>query len=277
MSPQLAANIRNESAQLQAMLAALGSVESIYFRGVGPGGYDFYGVKFSNGSAEFRIVVGADGKIDDLIFRPHGNGEPGGVFACSDEPRLKAPQAGKAPIKIFLLNESGADIQLYSLDSEGKRAAQRTIGDNRSSWILTSIDSPWVVADRSGQCLEILLPGQRTRSHTISGTHVADTALRRTTPLAGSEDALRAYIEFVGTGQPDYSRMSPEVADETRRQLPVNQAILARFGELRAISFRGVTLFGGDAYIAHFAHGSVEWRIGLARDGTITRIALGPP
>jgi hypothetical protein len=29
-------------------------------------------------------------------------------------------------------------------------------------------------------------------------------------------------------------------------------------------------------YIAQFANGSAEWRIGLLKDGTIGRIALGP-
>jgi hypothetical protein len=28
--------------------------------------------------------------------------------------------------------------------------------------------------------------------------------------------------------------------------------------------------------MAHFANGTAEWRIGLAKDGTIARIALGP-
>ena len=61
------------------MLKALGAVESIFFRGVGPGGYDIYGVKFANGSAEFRVLLGADGKVDDVIFRPDGNDAPGRV------------------------------------------------------------------------------------------------------------------------------------------------------------------------------------------------------
>jgi len=47
-------------------------VESIFFRGVGPGGYDIYGVKFANGSAEVRLLLGADGKVDDVLFRPDG-------------------------------------------------------------------------------------------------------------------------------------------------------------------------------------------------------------
>ena len=70
--------------------------------------------------------------------------------------------------------------------------------------------------------------------------------------------------------------MTSEVASQTRQWLPQNQATLARLGELRAVSFRGVTAMGNDIYTAHFANGTAEWRIGLAKDGTIGRIALGP-
>ena len=38
---------------------------------------------------------------------------------------------------------------------------------------------------------------------------------------------------------------------------------------------RGVTALDSDIYIAQFANGSAEWRIGV-RNGTITKIALGP-
>ena len=69
--------------------------------------------------------------------------------------------------------------------------------------------------------------------------------------------------------------MTPEVAAQTRQQLPFDQAILARLGALRALSFRGVSALGSDIYIVHFANGTAEWRIGLVKDGTIGRIALG--
>ena len=39
------------------MFTALGPVESVFFRGVGPGGYDIYGAKFANGFAELRILT----------------------------------------------------------------------------------------------------------------------------------------------------------------------------------------------------------------------------
>jgi hypothetical protein len=279
MGAGLAAAIRRQVSQLQATIVSLGKVESIFFRGVGPGGYDIYGVKFANGTAEFRLVLGADGKVDDVLFRPDGNDEPGSVAACSDEPHLRSRDGG-SPIKIMFYNDSGDDIQFYNLDSEGHRLAHGTIGDSKSSWVLTSVDSPWVVVDRSGQCLEIVLPGRRTRYNAIGNAHTdglpEHLAPIRTTPLAGSEERLRQYILSLEQGQPDYDRMTPEVAIQTRQQLSQNQAILSRLGELRAMSFRGVTQLGSDIYIANFTNGSAEWRIGLAKDGSIGRIALGP-
>jgi hypothetical protein len=94
--------------------------------------------------------------------------------------------------------------------------------------------------------------------------------------MAGSEDSLRQYIEALGRGEPNYHQMTQEVAAETRQQLPMSRAIVARLGALRSVSFRGVSALGSDVYIAHFANGSAEWRIGLVKDGKIGRIALGP-
>ena len=37
---------------------------------------------------------------------------------------------------------------------------------------------------------------------------------------------LRQYIEAIGRGEPNYDRMTAEVAAQTRQQLPFNQAIL---------------------------------------------------
>jgi hypothetical protein len=279
MSAPLAAAIRRQASELQSMLKALGAVESIFFRGVGPGGYDIYGVKFADGFAEFRLLLGADGKTDDVIFRPDGNEQAGGVVACSDEQALRF-LGDSAPIRILLYNSSGRDIQLYKLDAQGKRVAHGTIGENMSSSMLTTVGIPWVVADSSGQCLEIVLPGQRTRYLNVEASHAGSlpeqSVSRRTTPLVGSEEMLRQYIETVRRGEPNYDRMASQVAAYTREQLLLNQAILTRLGPLRALSFRGATDNGIDVYMAHFANGSAEWRIGLVKDGTIGRIALGP-
>ena len=103
MSASLAAKIRRQASELQAMFKAFGAVESIFFRGVGPGGYDIYGVKFANGVAEFRILLGADDKADDVIFRPDGNNKPGGIVACSEEGEPQSHGRNRA--------DQGADLQ----------------------------------------------------------------------------------------------------------------------------------------------------------------------
>ena len=276
VSAPLAANIRRQASELQATFKAFGAVELIFFRGVSPGGYDIYGVKFTNGVAEFRILLGADDKVDDVIFRPDGNNKPGGIVACSEEGSLRATTE-TAPIKVLIYNGSGSDLQLFKLDAEGKRVAFAAIGEDMTFPVTTHVDSPWVIADRAGKCLEIVLPGRQTRLHTVEASgQPGGTALPRTVPLAGSEATLRGYIEAVGRGAPDYDRMTSEVAAQTRQQLPFNQAILSRLGALRAMSFRGVSGLGSDVYIVQFANGSAEWRIGLVKDGTIGRIALGP-
>jgi hypothetical protein len=250
-------------------------VSSIFFRGVGPGGYDIYGVKFANGSADLRMLLDADGKVEDILFHPSGNGEPGRFAACSEEPRLK-PAGNGAPITIILYNNSGDDIQLYSLDASGSRTARGTLSDSMTSTFLTTVDSPWIVTDRAGQCLEIMLPGLQTRYHMVERGGGAAEYARRITPLSGSEEMLRQYIEGIARGQPIYDRMTAQLAAQTNQQLPFDRAILGRLGALRALTFRGVTALGADIYVGHFANGSAEWRIGLARDGSIGRIALGP-
>jgi beta-lactamase regulating signal transducer with metallopeptidase domain len=275
----LAERLRRQSPPLQQTLAALGAVESIFFRGVGPGGYDIYGAKFANGSAEFRLLMGPGNVTEDLTFRPDGDATPGGIVGCAQEPMLKSA-ADAAPIKLLLFNISGSDIHLFGLDAQGKRARHITLGDNRTAAIATNAGNAWVVTDASGQCREVVVAGQHTRfvsvRHAGAGEEPDRFATRRSAPTPGSEDALLAYIDALARGEPDYSRMTPEVVTATRQQVELDQAILAKLGPVRAVSFRGVTPFDSDIYVVQFARGSAEWRIALANDGRIGRIALGP-
>jgi hypothetical protein len=277
MSAPLAAKVHRQLGEMQATFVALGGLESIFFRGVGPGGYDIYGAKFENGTAEFRLLLEPDGKAGDVIFRPDGNDELGGIVPCSEEANVRG-RAGTSPIRIMVYNEMGDDIQVFNLGADGNRKTQSVVRPNMSWASITTVNNPWVIADKSGRCMEILVPGRQTRFHNVEalslGTRPGRTA-RRAVPIANGEEMLRRYIEGVGKGQPDYERMTSEVADITRQQLPIDQAILVRLGALRAVSFRGVTALDSDIYVAQFANGSAEWRIGV-RNGTITKIALGP-
>jgi hypothetical protein len=278
MSRHLADIARRQIAQSHAILAALGAVESVFFRGVGPGGYDIYGAKFASGLAEFRVRLAPDGNIDDMGFRPDGDGTPGEILTCAQEQTLKAVR-DTIPIQLLLYNESGADIRAFALDGDGRRSRDLMIGDDRSAPFLAYIGQPWVVTDASGQCLEIIMPGQSTRFLTIRADardRTAWPAPQRTSPMSGSEQALRRYIDALRRGEPNYDDMTPQIARYTRHELVLNQAILARLGALRAMLFRAAVANGTDVYFVNFVNGSAEWRIGLVKQGKIGRMALGP-
>src|ERR1700679_3796850 len=60
MGPGLAEPTRRQLPQLQSMIAAMGALQSVIFKGVGPGGADIYQVNFEKGSIDYRIWLGAD-------------------------------------------------------------------------------------------------------------------------------------------------------------------------------------------------------------------------
>ncbi|HEX3441980.1 MAG TPA: M56 family metallopeptidase [Pseudolabrys sp.] len=275
MNPLLAETVRPRVANLQAILTAFGSVKTAFFRGVGPGGYDIYGVMFANGVAEMRLALAADGMIEDFLFRPNGDDTPGDVLACAQETALR-PAPGGAPIRVSMFNETGGTIQLFELDRAGTRAPRTSIEDNRGGDVLTRVGSPVVVADAAGQCLEIVMPGAQTRFHQLLAGQGPHRLPARFAPLPGSEETLLHYIDNLGRGTPDYARMTPDVAAATQRNLALDRAILAQLGPVRSISFRGVGWSGVDIYTVHFANGSADWRLGLVRDGRIGRLGLGP-
>jgi CubicO group peptidase (beta-lactamase class C family) len=70
MSPGLAEATRQQLPQLQSTIVKLGALQSVTFKGVGPGGADIYQVKFEGGALEYRIWLAPDGKIDSANVRP---------------------------------------------------------------------------------------------------------------------------------------------------------------------------------------------------------------
>jgi hypothetical protein len=69
MSPGLAQVTRQQLPQLKETISKLGALQSISFKGVGPGGADIYEVKFEHGVTEWRIGMTPDGKIQGVNFR----------------------------------------------------------------------------------------------------------------------------------------------------------------------------------------------------------------
>lgn len=70
MSPQFAELTRQQLPQLKNLVERYGAVQSVTFKGVGPGGADIYEAKFEHASIELRVVLGPDGKTQSLGLRP---------------------------------------------------------------------------------------------------------------------------------------------------------------------------------------------------------------
>jgi hypothetical protein len=70
MSPNLADTTRQQLPQLKTLMDQLGELQTVTFKGVGPGGADIYEVKFEHGSTEWRIMMDTNGKIASVGFRP---------------------------------------------------------------------------------------------------------------------------------------------------------------------------------------------------------------
>ncbi len=96
------------------------------------------------------------------------------------------------------------------------------------------------------------------------------------TATPGSEAAVRAAIEQIQSGRPNYDRMSPTLAAATREQLPQIQAMIVKLGALQSVSFKGVGQGGADIYLVKFENGALEYRIVLGPGGMIEGALLRP-
>ena len=76
MSSGLAQATRQQLSGLQPMIVALGALQSVTFKGVGPGGADIYQLTFEKGSLDYRIWLAADGKVESANLRPSENPSP---------------------------------------------------------------------------------------------------------------------------------------------------------------------------------------------------------
>jgi D-alanyl-D-alanine-carboxypeptidase/D-alanyl-D-alanine-endopeptidase len=96
------------------------------------------------------------------------------------------------------------------------------------------------------------------------------------TPMPGSESAVRAAIEQLQSGKPDYERMSPGLAAATREQLPQIQPMLGKLGAMQSVTFKSVGPGGADIYTVKFENGSLEYGIVLEGDGKAQAAFLRP-
>jgi D-alanyl-D-alanine-carboxypeptidase/D-alanyl-D-alanine-endopeptidase len=70
MTPEFAEVARPQADHTEGLIGGLGALQSIAFKGVGPGGFDIYQVKFEQGSLDWRILLDFDGKVAGEALRP---------------------------------------------------------------------------------------------------------------------------------------------------------------------------------------------------------------
>lgn len=99
----------------------------------------------------------------------------------------------------------------------------------------------------------------------------------RSTPLPGTEAALRRTLAGYANGKPDYSTMSPGMAEMTRAQLAGLQAQFSALGELRSMAFHGPDMLGGDEYELRFANGHRLMALVLDPAGKILAVSSAMP
>ena len=104
MSPNLADATRQQLTGIQSMIAGMGALQSVVFKGVGPGGADIYQVNFEKASIDYRVWLGADGKVESANMRPSDSPPPIVATAESLGPQLAkvdamiAAQLARQPI-----------------------------------------------------------------------------------------------------------------------------------------------------------------------------------
>jgi D-alanyl-D-alanine-carboxypeptidase/D-alanyl-D-alanine-endopeptidase len=68
-TPDFAIVARQNAAPVEGLIASLGALQSVTFKGVGPGGGDIYDIKFESGAVDWRIILAPDGKVASVGVR----------------------------------------------------------------------------------------------------------------------------------------------------------------------------------------------------------------
>ena len=100
--------------------------------------------------------------------------------------------------------------------------------------------------------------------------------IRDKIPLPDSDATMRKIVGEHIRGEPDFDSMSPALAELARQQREIIQADLERAGDLKDITFKGVSQAGWDVYEVRFANTAMEWSFYLEPGGKISGLYLRP-
>jgi DNA-binding transcriptional MerR regulator len=93
-------------------------------------------------------------------------------------------------------------------------------------------------------------------------------------PMPEGESILRRVIEEHARGEPNLDGMSPALAVLAEEQKDFIQIELEKAGDLKGLSFKGVSQIGLDIYDAEFEHAKIEWGFAVTYRGKISHLYL---
>ncbi|RAK57634.1 S41 family peptidase [Phenylobacterium deserti] len=199
-----------------------------------------------SGGEEFAYDLQAM-KLAKLVGETTGGGaNPGGITPMGGELALFLP-SGKARNPITDDNWEGRGVRpdLATSSADALKAALKALG-------------------------------QSPAAGDIEGLSKARLFTPRTIAQTGSEAAVRRSVEEIVRGEPDYARMTPELAEATRAQAGGMRQMLSGMGPLKSVTFREVNPIGADVYDVVFEKGALRWMIVLAPDGRTALASFRP-
>lgn len=93
--------------------------------------------------------------------------------------------------------------------------------------------------------------------------------------VARSEEALRAVIADLQSGEIDYAAFTDSVADAMRRQEAAVRPLIAGFGALQGVEFVGQEN-GADLFAVGFENAATQWIIGFDAGDRIAVLLFRP-
>ena len=212
-----------------------------------------------------HTIAKIDPKSFDMLAGSYQFG-PDFVLTFTREGNRYLSQAtGQGQVEIYPDNEHqyfsaavGAQMT-FQTDAEG-RVKGLTLHQGNRDMQAQRLD------DRAGKAIadELAAVNKRVRDQTVA---------------PGGDRAVRRLMGELASGKPDYSQMSPTLADVTRQQLEDLQKLALQLGTVQSVTFHGVRPDGADLYRVICEHGIAEWGVALSPDGKIDKATfeLGSP
>ena len=117
----------------------------------------------------------------------------------------------------------------------------------------------------------LLRPAERVSEAVVTRAAAEEQQrISSNTPSPGTEASLHRWIDAMENGEPNYSEMSPSLAEAAREQWPRTGQLVQQLGALTSLVFERVAPNGWDVYLGTFAHGRAEFNIApLDADGKV--------